>query len=70
MKSILPAFIFAEVHFSDMAGMGFFFLLLAAFILFIGLILLIPKPSRKVGKIVCLIGLGCFLAGGTMCAAG
>lgn len=67
--SILTA-IFTEIYISDTAGAGFVFLLLSVPILIIGLILLIPQKARKVGKIICLIGLCVLLVGGSMCAVG
>ena len=70
MTTATLARIFAEIHVSDLAGAGFAFIVLSVPVLLIGLLLLIFAATRKAGKIICLIGLGVLLVGGSMCAAG
>jgi hypothetical protein len=70
MSATTLARIFAEIHVSDLAGTGFAFILLSVPILLVGLLLLIFPATRKAAKIICLIGLGVLLVGGSMCAAG
>ncbi len=70
MSTTILIALLAEIYISDTAGAGFTFLLLSVPILLVGLILLIPPTTRKARKIICLIGLGVLLVGGSLCAVG